>query len=714
MENEEEQPVVATHQTMETDVEKLAKVEEKRDVVTDNHICDEEFAWEEYLEEIQAEAAPPSAFPHVEKSLESGIEENQLIEVVHYTDGDQPSGYWVAKIITVCGPLLRLRYLFPVAINVETWVEVSSGCLHPLGWGSQHSVPLSIPPEVPKELQNESFLTNAKKIAEDAEAQNHSVPEEAFDGNGYTAVDRIRLGMKVEVLYDDKPFCGWVATVLDNVGGRLHLQFDTPDCSGETFWLFYLSHRLRPIDWIYQKGSPWKYKNPTLSTFYEEAEWSALLEMSRDDARHSSLPKSLLSTSLEPDTHSFKVGMLLEAVHPFKPFSIELGIITKVTDDKYFEITMQPLNGESVSWLTSSNDPLILPTGFCKEHGLKLAPPNDWNENRDFNAEDYAKYLNLSIADSGLFREHNACGVKAFEVDHRLECVHPINTDQICFASVIKICGHLLVLKLDSESDFLPIFRSAMSQDIFPMGWCHANNYSLQLPIHFCEKVKSVESSMPVEDPQEQSRESPATIGALSLSGSQLSMWCPRLYINYCCHTGPYLSKSKVAKQSQSVGPGSVELVLREVLAMTINAAYIPTRALRELERSVKENPNIPPSWHPLVFKAKFRRYNATATIPIATIASDISDFLNLICHVLQCCPNLWSTTSTGENCPFLCNGSQICMQANPASYFRGRGRIAHCRGARGGLIYRRKRGGRKRLYVPIRTNRLLQPKSLV
>lgn len=59
------------------------------------------------------------------------------------------------------------------------------------------------------------------------------------------------------------------------------------------------------------------------------------------------------------------------------------------------------------------------------------------------------------------------------------------------------------------------------------------------------------------------------------------------------------------AKQSQSVGPGSVELVLREVLSMTINAAYIPTRVLRELERNAVDSHLVSNTWHPTHLKAK-------------------------------------------------------------------------------------------------------------
>ncbi|XP_066941357.1 scm-like with four MBT domains protein 2 isoform X1 [Macrobrachium rosenbergii] len=706
MDNEQSQAVQPVEADEETDssANKATEISEKPP-------SDEEFEWEEYLEETQTEAVPPSAFYHVEKSLESGMEVGQILEVIHHNEENVPVGYWIAKIVTICGPLLRLRYVAQSSVSLEVWKEISSGNLQPVGWSSQRSIPLAPSQELFNSLKEESSVAEAKKAVEEALLTCHSVPEEALEGEGYTAIDRIKQGMKVEVLHDGDPFSGWVATVLENVGGRLQLRYDTPDCSGEVLWLFYQHYRLRPLDWIYHQGTPWRYKNPNSSTSYGEAEWAALLEMSRDDARHSQLPVSLLLPLPNPDTHHFVIGMLLEVIHPHKPHTVEVGHISRVISPQYFEVTIKPEGCEALKWITYMNDPLLLPSGFCKEHNLTLSAPNDWPKNNEFNVEDYARSTGSLFTGKDMFTVHESSEEIGFTVGNKLECVHSSYLDKICIATVTKLCGHLVVIELDSELEPVPVIRPATSQDLFPMGWCQTNGYSVQLPAKYSPKAKTSEITTS-EETREKSADSPGTTDTPSSSGNQLSMWCPRLYINHCCFTGPYLSKSKVAKQSQSVGPGSVELVLREVLAMTINAAYIPTRALRELERSVNESQNIPSSWHPMVFKAKFKRYTTTANIPVATTANGVNDFLSLICQVLQCCPNLWSTKSTGENCPFLCT-SQMLTQANPSSYFRGRGRIASNRGGRGGLIYRRKRGGRKRLFVPIRANRLLQPKSL-
>ena len=62
------------------------------------------------------------------------------------------------------------------------------------------------------------------------------------------------------------------------------------------------------------------------------------------------------------------------------------------------------------------------------------------------------------------------------------------------------------------------------------------------------------------------------------------SSWCPKIFFNYRCFTGPYLSKGRLMLLPQSVGPGPVSLVIREVLSMLINVAYKSSRVLRELQ----------------------------------------------------------------------------------------------------------------------------------
>lgn len=74
-----------------------------------------------------------------------------------------------------------------------------------MGWCSSHSIPLRVPPDLSALLEEEETKLEAIKAVEEAQKDGVSVPEESLDVDGYTAVDRIKCGMKVEVSVT-KPF----------------------------------------------------------------------------------------------------------------------------------------------------------------------------------------------------------------------------------------------------------------------------------------------------------------------------------------------------------------------------------------------------------------------------------------------------------------------------------------------------------------------------
>ncbi|ESO90519.1 hypothetical protein LOTGIDRAFT_123211, partial [Lottia gigantea] len=77
--------------------------------------------------------------------------------------------------------------------------------------------------------------------------------------------------------------------------------------------------------------------------------------------------------------------------------------------------------------------------------------------------------------------------------------------------------------------------------------------------------------------------------------------WCPKIYFNHKCFSGPYLSKFRIAELPRCVGPGPIVLVMKEVLSMLINVAYKSCRVLRELQLDGPSNP----SMHQQHLKAK-------------------------------------------------------------------------------------------------------------
>lgn len=77
--------------------------------------------------------------------------------------------------------------------------------------------------------------------------------------------------------------------------------------------------------------------------------------------------------------------------------------------------------------------------------------------------------------------------------------------------------------------------------------------------------------------------------------------WCPKIYFNHKCFSGPFLSKGRIAELPKSVGPGPITLVMKEVLSMLINVAYKSSRVLRELQMEGPADQTM----HQQVLKAK-------------------------------------------------------------------------------------------------------------
>lgn len=76
-------------------------------------------------------------------------------------------------------------------------------------------------------------------------------------------------------------------------------------------------------------------------------------------------------------------------------------------------------------------------------------------------------------------------------------------------------------------------------------------------------------------------------------AGDGGSSWCPKIYFNHRCFSGPFLSKGRIAELPRCVGPGPIQLVLKEVLTMLINVAYKSSRVLREIQLEGPPDPSM-------------------------------------------------------------------------------------------------------------------------
>ncbi|XP_031833953.1 scm-like with four MBT domains protein 2 isoform X1 [Nomia melanderi] len=613
------------------------------------------FFWQDYLDATQSVEVPQIMFPHVELTLQSGIEIGMSLEVPHpknANEGDHK--FWVASIVMACGPLLRLRYFGGDDRSLEFWFNLTKEAAHELGWCMKNNKKLE-PPDIVLQRSPDCV----EKLTEFL-ATARTVPPEMLSGDGLSMTERIKQGMKVEVSDTLHPYKLWVATIIENVGGRLLLRYDTPGSSRKDFWMFCTSEHLHPYGFASKSDSTWFLEPPSsIVEMHTYEEWKDLLETTPKD---NGLLEELFHNSVEHQKHNFKVGMKLEALSPSDHMKICPATVIKVLDDTYFLVHIDMYDDsvkavdietfvynstEKNTWLCTAEHPYIFPVGWANKHNIKISAPQGWtSKEAEFDWDLYLKETRATAAEETLFPERQSAADAGFENGMRLEAVDPGNENIICAAHITNIVDNLLWLKLDNYDNSLPEHIVDMhSLQIFPVGWCESNHYPLKPPKDYVEVCKPLQTP-PKEDKKNKVLDIP-------ISEPRSSLWCPKIYFNYRCFTGPMISKGKLATLPKAVGPGPVILVMREVLSMIVSVGYRSARILKVLQCDSKPDPG----YHLEVLKAKHKNNTYRASVAVVTSGDMVSDFCRNICKKLMVCPNLFGPLYVPENeCPDRCH----------------------------------------------------------
>ncbi|XP_058802234.1 scm-like with four MBT domains protein 1 [Phymastichus coffea] len=617
---------------------------------------DDGFFWQDYLDASNTMEVPQIMFQHVEETLQSGIEIGMSLEVpVKKGKDEEEPIYWVATIAMACGPLLRLRYFGGDDRALEFWFNLTKEAAHELGWSVKNDKRLEPPdvvlvrsPDCSEKLQE--FLTTSK-----------SIPIEMLTGDGLSIIDRIKTGMKVEVSDVRHPYKLWVATIKENVGGRLLLRYDTPGSSSKEFWMFCTSEHLHQYGFASKAGesdSNWFLEPPSsIVDIHTYEEWKELTENGPKDLQ---VPENLFNNSIDHGPHDFKLGMKLEAISPFDRTKFCPATVVKVFDSSYFLIQIDVYNKDSVenleeytytgseknTWLCTAEHPYIFPIGWAKKNNISLTPPQNWtSDSKEFHWEEYLKATNAVAAEENLFNPRESASDAGFECGTRLEAVDPQNENNICAASITKIIEDLLWIKLDNYSNRTEHIVHMHSLQIFPVGWCESNHYPLQPPTDYVEMCKKIQVNEVMAKK--------SNVIDIPLSGPRSSMWCPKIYFNYRCFTGPMISKGKLATLPKAVGPGPVILVMKEVLSMIVSVGYRSARILKVLQCDTKPEPG----YNLEVLKAKHKNNTYRANVAIITSGDMVTEFCKSICKKLMVCPNLFGPLQVPESeCPDKCH----------------------------------------------------------
>ncbi|NXU03976.1 SMBT1 protein, partial [Buphagus erythrorhynchus] len=611
-----------------------------------------EFNWDEYLEDTGATAAPHGSFKHVDTSLQNGFAPGMKLEVAVKSDQNT---YWVATIITTCGQLLLLRYDgYGEDRKADFWCDILTADLHPIGWCQQNNRILKVPEGIKDKIPDqEEFLQRVLKGA-------CSAPANLLEGlhRGKNPLDLIAPGSRLELQNIRDSLEAWIVTVVENVGGRLKLRYEgLEDLDKFDQWLFYLDPFLHQVGWAAQHG--YSLQPPSaIRSLRSEADWQEILKKVKEEEEESSVPTDLFKDKPVIGVHSFSEGMKLEAVDPMAPFVISPATVLKVYNDRYFLIEMDDLRAERVTsqrYVCHVNSAGIFPVQWSLKNGLHLSPPPGY-PGQDFDWADYLKQCGAEAAPQSCFP--SLTSDHGFKENMKLEAVNPVDPEEVCVATVTKLKDSYLWLQLEgSKKPVLECIVSVESMNIFPVGWCETNGYQLRPPR---KAIVNKQKKIAVVQPEKQILSSRTVHDGLKnqeLNSSDsvvinVKYCCPKIYFNHRCFSGPYLNKGRIAELPQSVGPGNCVLVLKEVLTLLINAAYKPSRVLRELQLDEEA------AWHGHgeTLKAKYKGKSYRATVEVVRTADRVADFCRKTCIKLECCPNLFGPQMVLDKCSENCS----------------------------------------------------------
>ncbi|XP_066590102.1 scm-like with four MBT domains protein 1 [Prorops nasuta] len=632
------------------------------------------FVWQDYLDATESVEVPQIMFPHVEATLQSGIEIGMSLEVpIQQNNNDKTkTSYWVASIVMACGPLLRLRYFGGDDRSLEFWFNLTKEAAHELGWCAKNKKELK-PPDIILE-RSPDCVNKLKEFLSTVQ----TIPQEMLTGDGLSMTDRIKPGIKVEVSDVLHPYKLWVATIIENVGGRLLLRYDSPGMLSKDFWMFCTSENLHPYGFVSQSDpSIWFLEPPSsIVDMHTYEEWKDLLE---SQPKHYELPENLFNNISNHPKHNFKPGMKLEALAPDNQVEIYPATVVKVFDDTYFLVHIDTYDknqqksdtefypietSEKNTWLCTAKHPYIFPKGWAEKHNIRISSPKAWiNKTEKFDWNEYLKATESVAADESLFSERESADETGFQIGMYLEAVDPLYKNVICASHITRIVDNLLWIKLDNYENNRPehiVYMNSLL--IFPVGWCESNHFPLKPPTNHVEVCKKMQ-------PPEKEEKKLNSLD-IPISEPRSSLWCPKIYFNYRCFTGPMISKGKLATLPKAVGPGPVILVMREVLSMIVSVGYRSARILKVLQCDSKPNPG----YHLEVLKAKHKNNTYRASVAIVTSGDMVADFCKSVCKKLMVCPNLFGPLHIPENeCPDKCYKTSKTKIASMGTGRRGK-----------------------------------------
>ncbi len=233
------------------------------------------------------------------------------------------------------------------------------------------------------------------------------------------------------------------------------------------------------------------------------------------------------------------------------------------------------------------------------------------------------------------------------------KCAVLLNKNEFHPCEILETRSHFLKLRIETltRRDFI---TSVHNPILFPLSW--SQNHGLpffilaKMRLNLVKIQENQEKETNVEIPKmAEPKQKEKQTAETEDSGS----WCPPIFFNYKCYSASFLSRARLAGLPKKVGPGPVQLVLREVLNLIIGSSFKSGSVLKRLE--VKRD-EISKDFVIEELKGKSRVLNLKAKIQIPTKVYQVDKYLSSICQKLSACPNLVSTKVYKDVCPMDCH----------------------------------------------------------
>ncbi|KAK4018260.1 hypothetical protein OUZ56_000323 [Daphnia magna] len=305
----------------------------------------------------------------------------------------------------------------------------------------------------------------------------------------------VSIGMKVEVENTDTrqsagssdPQSYWVASVISLMGYKALLRYEgfgTDD--SKDFWVNLAAEDVHPVGWCASKGKP---LIPPRTIQDKYTEWREFLVKRLTGAR--SLPNQFHVRVLEACRSRFRVGMTVELIDRNRLSSIKVAVIDMIVGRRLF-----------LRYEGSVPDEM----GFCCHEESSLIHPVGWAYTVGHHIDALPSYLERCArkaflpndATSELFNEmkqSSGNGTHKFKEGMKLEAVDPLNLDNICVATVVRVLRHgYLMVRIDRQEvdangdqiDDPGVFcYHSSSACIAPPGFCETNAIALKPPENY-------------------------------------------------------------------------------------------------------------------------------------------------------------------------------------------------------------------------------------